>query len=116
MKDMFVNDVEFTEKINQRAGEYSKIFDKIKGISKTISSLAPVVIKSHVANQENFSVGQISGKLAVDFLIQTAISPFIVKYYMESIGLLAGICPIQHNVKLMYPKVVRGCCSWHIGV
>ena len=42
-----------------------------------ISSLAPVVIKSHVANQENFSVGQISGKLAVDFLSQTAISPLL---------------------------------------
>ena len=95
--------------------EYRKIFDKIKGICK-MSSLAPVVIKSHVANQENFSVGQISGKLAVDFLIQTAISPFIVKHHIESIGPLAGICPIQHNVKLMYPKVVRGCCSWHIGV
>ena len=67
----------FTEKINQkfrRRTEYRKIFDKIKGICK-MSSLAPVVIKSHVADQQNFSVGQISWKLAMDFLIQTAISP-----------------------------------------
>ena len=68
-----------------------------------MSSLAPVVIKSHVADQQNFSVGQISWKLAMDFLIQTAISPLTLKHGWNQLAfwLAFGLCPIQYNLKLM---------------